>query len=81
MRLGTFICTLTLLLFGFAAGPRAEGNPQKGREVSVTHCARCHVVGDHNPYGGIGSTPSFQLLARMDDYDIIAFVKTLKAAE
>ena len=26
------------------------------------------MVGDFNPYGGIGSTPSFQLLAKRDDY-------------
>jgi hypothetical protein len=26
------------------------------------------VVGDNNPYGGINSTPSFELLARRDDW-------------
>lgn len=33
-----------------------------GRALSEQHCARCHVVGDFNKFGGIGSTPSFQLL-------------------
>ena len=47
---------------------RAEGSPEKGRKIATTHCARCHVVGDFNPSGGIGSTPSFQLLVRRDDY-------------
>ena len=28
---------------------------------------RCHVVGDLNKFGGIGSTPSFQLIAGMED--------------
>ena len=34
-------------------------------------CARpiCHVIGDYNKYGGIDSTPSFQLMARRDDVD------------
>ncbi len=45
-------------------GARAEGDPGKGRELSIKYCARCHVVGDFNPMGGIGSTPSFQLLAK-----------------
>ena len=68
MRLAVVICALALILFGAPSGVRAEGNPEKGREIATTHCARCHVVGDFNPYGGIGSTPSFQLLAKRDDY-------------
>ncbi len=46
----------------------AGGNPESGRKISTEHCSRCHVIGDHNPYGGINSTPSFQLLAKRDDY-------------
>ena len=46
----------------------AEGDPEAGRKIAEQHCARCHVVGDFNPMGGIGSTPSFQLLARRDDW-------------
>ncbi len=46
----------------------AGGNVEAGRKISETHCARCHVVGDFNPMGGIGSTPSFQLLAKRDDW-------------
>ncbi len=68
MRLAVFISALALVLFGAPSGARAEGSPEKGRKIATTHCARCHVVGDFNPYGGIGSTPSFQLLARRDDY-------------
>lgn len=61
---------LGLLLAWAAPGPAAwaAGNAEKGRELAVTHCSRCHVVGDFNPYGGIGSTPSFQLLAKRDDW-------------
>jgi mono/diheme cytochrome c family protein len=52
--------------FGALAAPAAaqEGDAVRGREKSITYCARCHVVGDHNPMGGIGSTPSFQLLVK-----------------
>ncbi len=46
----------------------AEGDTESGRRVSEQHCARCHVVGDFNPMGGIGSTPSFQLLAKRADW-------------
>ena len=45
----------------------AGGDAEAGRKIAQTHCARCHVVGDFNPMGGIGSTPSFQLLAKRDD--------------
>ncbi len=71
MRLTSLACAALGLLFAWAAnGPaaRAEGNAEKGRALAVGHCTRCHVVGDVNPYGGIGSTPSFQLLAKRDDW-------------
>ncbi len=48
-------------------GAWAEGDAEAGRKIAETHCARCHVIGDFNPMGGIGSTPSFQLLAKRDD--------------
>ncbi len=51
-----------------AAAARAEGDRAAGRKIAVEHCARCHVVGDFNPFGGISSTPSFQLLAKRDDW-------------
>ncbi len=52
-----------------SAGPAAAaGDAEKGQQLSEQHCARCHVVGDFNKYGGIDSTPSFQALARRDDW-------------
>ncbi|MDP6705951.1 MAG: hypothetical protein QF893_06385 [Alphaproteobacteria bacterium] len=39
----------------------------RGRLLAKKHCTLCHVVGDLNRFGGIGSTPSFQLLASMKD--------------
>ena len=50
------------------AGPaHADGDAAKGQKLAETHCSRCHVVGDFNKFGGIGSTPSFNLLAGMRD--------------
>ena len=32
------------------------------------HCTRCHVVGNLNKYGGIGSTPSFGAMKSLSDW-------------
>ncbi len=61
-------CGVWIGVLGVAPDLRAEGDSGKGRSIAIKYCARCHVVGDHNPYGGIGSTPSFQLLAKRQDY-------------
>ena len=53
---------------GLAISAYADGDAAKGREISIKHCAGCHVVGDYNPMGGIGSTPSFQGLTFLSDY-------------
>ncbi|HUS95577.1 MAG TPA: hypothetical protein VMX97_02440 [Hyphomicrobiaceae bacterium] len=52
------------------AGPvAADGDAVSGRKISEQHCSRCHVIGDYNKYGGIGSTPSFQGIVKyMPDY-------------
>jgi hypothetical protein len=51
------------------AGGQAD-EVEAGRAVAQQHCARCHVIGDFNPMGGIGSTPSFQLLVNnFDDWE------------
>ena len=42
---------------------------EKGREVVRQHCTRCHVVPNMNPYGGIGSTPSFAALKWLLDWE------------
>lgn len=46
----------------------AAGDRVKGRKIALEHCARCHVIGDLNRMGGIGSTPSFPLLRKMPDW-------------
>ena len=57
---------LTLALgLQIAAGPaEAAGDGAAGRKLAIEKCALCHVIGDHNPYGGINSTPSFWIFAR-----------------
>ena len=61
MIAGRNTLALTILLAG-ATAAAAEGNAELGRRIAEKHCSRCHVVGDFNPSGGIGSTPSLQLL-------------------
>lgn len=55
-------------LFVAPAGAAAGGDMEKGRDIARQHCARCHVIGDYNRTGGIGSTPSFPLLRKMADW-------------
>ncbi len=51
-----------------AAAARAEGDAANGRELAIKRCSRCHVIGDYNRLGGIGSTPSFTWMVRSPDY-------------
>lgn len=46
----------------------AEGDAAEGRRIAEQHCSRCHVIGKKDRMGGIGSTPSFPLLRRMDNW-------------
>jgi mono/diheme cytochrome c family protein len=41
---------------------------ERGLKVVREHCTRCHVVPGINPYGGIGSTPSFSAMKWLDDW-------------
>ncbi|MDX1400618.1 MAG: hypothetical protein R3245_01740 [Kiloniellales bacterium] len=62
-----FIISLVFAGLIQSAPSHAADEAERGREVAVQHCSRCHVIPDHNPTGGIGSTPSFSLLARLND--------------
>ncbi len=44
------------------------GDGARGRALAEQHCARCHVIGDFNKYGGLGSTPSFPRLVKLPDW-------------
>ena len=52
---------------GFIRPAYGGGDVERGRSLALQHCARCHVIGDVNKFGGLGSTPSFPLIAGMDD--------------
>ena len=47
----------------------AQGDPLEGEKLAYFHCGRCHVVGDRNRMGGIGSTPSFGALRTIPDWE------------
>ncbi len=68
MKQIALIWASTAMLLVVPASAHGDGNAARGKTVAEQHCARCHVVGDFNPYGGIDSTPSFQLLAKRDDW-------------
>lgn len=48
-------------------GEMAHGDVAKGRKLTRLHCARCHVIKDFNPYGGVGNAPSLDRLVTWDD--------------
>lgn len=40
-----------------------------GERLALIHCGRCHVIGEVNKYGGIGSTPSFPVMRAYEDWE------------
>lgn len=60
------IVVLMLAICSFSMAARAS--LEEGRQLVREHCTRCHVVSDINPYGGIGSTPSFNAMKTLDDW-------------
>ena len=64
-----FVCALLLNSATFVFKASAEESVLKrGENLVRQHCTRCHVVGDMNRYGGIGSTPSFGAIKTMPDW-------------
>jgi hypothetical protein len=53
---------VAVTLWCMAAQGSCADQIDDGRKLAQTHCSRCHVIGDFNRFGGIGSTPSFQLI-------------------
>lgn len=66
-----YLSIITVLLGG-GVGPisaaEASTSVERGREIVRQHCTRCHVIPGINPYGGIGSTPSFSAMKWLDDW-------------
>lgn len=46
-----------------------SGDAARGEKLSLTHCGRCHVIGEVNRMNGLGSTPSFPVLRSLPDWD------------
>ena len=70
MRL-SFVILVGSALVALIFAPKnvfANGGVEKGREIVRQHCTLCHVVPGMNPYGGIGSTPSFSAMKWLDDW-------------
>ena len=69
--LGTFIGPLIAMICltgGSAVRAEQAGLLKQGEQLVRQHCTRCHVVGDLNKYGGIGSTPSFGAIKSLPDW-------------
>ncbi|MFN0262809.1 hypothetical protein ACKTEK_02925 [Tepidamorphus sp. 3E244] len=67
-------CLTVVVAIAALASPgdttRADALAERGKVIAETHCSRCHVVGDFNKFGGVSSTPSFQLLVNhIDDWE------------
>ena len=60
--------TFTCVLIAGAGTARAESSIERGKSLVRQHCSRCHVIPGLNPYGGIGSTPSFSAMKWLDDW-------------
>ena len=61
-QIGLFLALAVLGSLTATAGERA-----KGKALAVKLCARCHVIDHENPFGGIGSSPSFPVMAKYAD--------------
>jgi mono/diheme cytochrome c family protein len=65
----TAICLiLTSLAFLNPNKVLADTSFERGKSLVRQHCSRCHVIPGLNPYGGIGSTPSFSAMKWLDDW-------------
>ncbi len=53
---------------GVSGMARADSSVQRGQSLVHQHCSRCHVIPGLNPFGGIGSTPSFSAMKWLDDW-------------
>jgi mono/diheme cytochrome c family protein len=72
---------LSLALLFSAEAALAAADVEARREVALTWCASCHVVGAAKPHGGIDSTPSFFLMSeRLDNAPARADVQAAPAA-
>lgn len=46
-----------------------SGNANRGLDLSIRHCGRCHVVDPQNRMNGVDNTPSFAVLRTFNDWE------------
>jgi len=70
IRLAVLSCLVggVSAIAGIAGVSADEARVNEGRMLVRQHCMRCHVVGDMNPFGGIGMTPSFGAIKSLADW-------------
>ena len=60
-----------LILFAMLFSSSAladEAVLQAAQKTTIFHCGRCHVVPGGNPFGSIGSTPSFAVMRNYPEW-------------
>ncbi|WP_439521053.1 hypothetical protein [Marivita sp.] len=66
---GTALFTSKIEVKQVAVAVMYEGDALLGEAASLSHCGRCHVVGEVNRMKSIGSTPSFAVLRSLTDWE------------
>jgi len=60
---------LAVLVIGLAGWPAAADDWRPGEKLTYVNCGRCHVIGERNRMGGIGSTPGFAVMRNWVDWE------------
>lgn len=58
------------LVAAMIPAPAVAQDTDRGQKLTKLHCGRCHVVPGGNPFGSIGSTPSFRVLRNYPDWEV-----------
>ena len=61
--------TALAIACGLAATPAAAQDWAPGERLTLVNCGRCHVIGERNRMGGIGSTPKFATIRTWPDWE------------
>jgi len=60
------LCLFAILAL---APPAGAGDWAPGEKLTYVNCGRCHVIGERNRMGGIGSTPGFAVIRTWPDWE------------
>ena len=59
-----------IVLTATLCAPSLAMADEAGQKAAIFHCGRCHVVPGGNPFGSIGSTPSFAAMRNYEDWKV-----------